>query len=245
MKLVIITGASGGIGQAISLVLARDGYDLLLVGRNEIKLMALQEELKRSFPANSFFTARVDVQSSEAIHALFKRKDIPFTSLYGLVNNAGIAIGGDIFTLREEDWDADISVNLKAPFLFSQHVVRVMRDHNKKGSIVNIASLAGVVGAKKSNYSSSKAGIIGLTKSIAQNVGLFGIRVNAIAPGAVDTDLIADWDEKKRKEIAGKTLIGRIAEPKEIAEVVGFLISDKASFLTGTVVNASGGQYMG
>ena len=245
MKLIIITGATGGIGQAISFVLARDGHDLLLVGRNKMKLRELKRELKKTFSSRSFFTACVDLRSSEEIHTLFKRKDIPFVSLYGLVNNAGVAVGGDIFTLSENDWNTDISVNLKAPFLFCQHTVQIMREHNNKGSIVNISSIAGVVGAKKPNYSSSKSGIIGLTKSIAQNVGSLGIRVNSIAPGAVDTEFIADWDEMKRKKIAEKTLVGRIAEPSEIAEIVGFLMSEKASFVTGTVINASGGQYLG
>jgi len=245
MKLVIITGATGGIGQAISVVLARDGYDLLLVGRNEVKLTTLRKELKKAFPARSFFTARVDLRSSEDIHILFKERDILFASLYGLVNNAGVASGGDIFTLSEKDWETDMCVNLKAPFLFCQHAVRIMREHKQKGSIINISSLAGIVGAKKPNYSSSKAGVIGLTKSVAQNVGSLGIRVNAVAPGAVDTDLIADWDEEKRKKISEKTVLGRIAKPKEIAEIVGFLMSEKSGFITGAVINASGGQHLG
>lgn len=241
----IVTGATGGIGTAISVALARDGYDVVLVGRKVPVLRDTAELLRKKYTRQHFYWACVHLQSPREIKKLFIRKDIPLAQLSVLVNNAGVSQGDDIFTESESDWNVGLSVNLTAPFLLSQLAVRLMKKNDTKGNIVNIASLAGLVGAKKPNYAASKAGLIGLTKATAREVGQFGIRVNAIAPGIVDTDLIADWDEKKRKAVISQTPLKKIASAEEIAEIVSFLVSPKASFLTGTVINASGGQFLG
>lgn len=245
MKIILVTGAAGGIGRAISYVLARDGYGLILIGKNKLRLDAVVQKLKKKFKKRVFLAVSVDLGESMKIHNFFKREDIPFSNIFGLVNNAGVTVGGDIFSLTEKDWDLDLTVNLKAPFLLTQYLVRLLRSQRRPGVIINISSLAGVTGAKKPNYASSKAGLLGLTKSVAKTVGKYRVRVNAIFPGAVDTNLIADWSANKRQKIIGRTSLGRLAKPEEIAEIVSFLISDKASYITGAVINATGGQYLG
>ena len=241
----IVTGATGGIGKAICAVLAGDGYDLILVGRNKKTLSAEVTRLRRLYPKQLFYWAIVHMEQPREIHHFFQRKDLPFAQLSILVNNAGISVGDDIFSLTEKDWDESFAVNVKAPFLFMQHTVHLMKDNRTHGSIINISSLTGLIGARKPNYASSKAGLIGLAQSVARSVGEFGIRVNTIAPGAVDTDLIADWDKKKRQSVIDQTLVKRIAAPEEIAEIVSFLASNKASYIIGAVINATGGSYLG
>lgn len=245
MKIIIVTGAAGGIGQSISNVLARDGFSLILIDKNKQKLSLFTKKLSLKYPNKKFWKVIVNLERSSDIYKFFIRKDIPFKYIHGLVNNAGVSIGGDIFSLTEKEWDLDLAINLKAAFLLTQNTVTLLRKHNVAGVIVNISSLAGVAGAKKPNYASSKAGILGLTKSTALSVGKFGIRVNAIVPGAVETPLIADWDDNKRMKIKNNILLGRIAEPEEIAEIVSFLVSKKSSYLSGAIVNATCGQYSG
>lgn len=244
-KLVIVTGVTGGIGKAVARVLAGEGYALLLTGRDAKTLHAFQKSLVKEFPSISIETHVLDLNKSKNIVSLFTKKHIDYSTLYGLVNVAGVAVGGDIFSLKESDWDTDMQINLKAPFLLTQHFVQTVKNVGHNGSVVNISSLAGVVGAKKPNYSASKAGLIGLTKSVALAVGKFGIRVNAIVPGAVDTSMIADWDTKKRTAIIEKIPVGFIAEPNDIAQSVSFLLSEKARYITGTALNVTGGQYTG
>lgn len=243
MNSAIITGAGGGIGSAIAKTLAQEKYELFLLDKNEQSLKVVQKEIHKEFPKVKVTTSKTDLSNPKEIHAFFSTHRAHLQNLSVLVNNAGISIGSDIFTLSLEDWDLDQSINLRAPFLLTQQAVLLMKQHG--GSIVNISSLAGIQGAKKPNYASSKAGILGLTKSCASVVGQYGIRVNAIFPGAVDTPLIADWDEEKRNMISQQTALRRIAKSQDIANVVSFLISEKSSFITGSVINVTGGQYLG
>lgn len=241
----IVTGASGGIGTAICRSLARDGYDVVLVARHREKLLKETKRLAHLFLHRRFYSVVVSLEKPQEISSFFLRKDIPFGELSVLVNNAGVSLGEDIFLLKKKDWDYSLAVNLAAPFFLIQNVVRLWREKRSPGAIVNISSLAGIVGARKPGYAATKAGLIGLTKSVARAVGQYHIRVNAIAPGAVDTNLIADWDRSKRHEVEKQILLGRIAKPEEIAEIVSFLVSEKARCITGAVVNATGGQYLG
>ena len=243
MSFALITGATGGVGRAISGILARDGFDLFLTATKQQELSDLAAELSAKFASCVVFWKDGDLSDTLFIQELFKS---PFLvgNLAVLVNNAGISIGGDIFNLSDDDWAITIAVNLTAPFLLTRAAIPFMINHGN-ASIINIASLAAVQGAKKPNYAASKAGLIGLTKSIAQSVGHIGIRANAIVPGAIDTDLISDWDFNKRTAIVRQTPLGRIAKPEEVAEVVSFLASDKSRFITGTTINVTGGQYMG
>ncbi len=241
----IITGASGGIGKAICRTLARDGYDIVLLVRDAARLTNETKTLERLYPKQRFYGAVVDLEQPAEIRTFFLRKDIPFARVSVLVNNAGVSVGDDIFTISEKDWDTSLTVNLKAPFLLIQEVVRRMKKYKISGSIINIASIAALVGARKPNYAAAKAGLIGLTKAVAQSAGPYNIRVNAVAPGAVDTALIADWDKERRQAVIGRTVLHKIARPEDIAEIISFLASDKSSFITGAVINASGGQFLG
>lgn len=245
MMVAVVTGASSGIGRAVAIALAGDGYSVILVARDMKKLEEVQEKLKKEFPKQKFYIAEVALERYANIERFLTEADIPVKKSTVLVNCAGTSLGGDVFSANKTEWDHNIAVNLSAPFFLTQAIVKIMIDRKTKGSIVNISSLAGVVGAKKPGYAASKAGLIGLTKSIAQEVGQFGIRVNAVVPGAVDTGFIADWNRDKRQTIIKKTPLGRIASPEEIAAIVSFLVSDKASYLTGVVINATGGQYLG
>ncbi|MCX6794009.1 MAG: SDR family NAD(P)-dependent oxidoreductase [Candidatus Gottesmanbacteria bacterium] len=221
----IVTGASGGIGKAICQTLARDGYDIVLLAQDRATLTKGAKALQHIYPKQHFYTAVVDLEKPQEIRTFFLRKDMPFSQVTVLVNNAGVSIGDDIFSISEKDWDTSLAVNLKAPFLLMREIIRWMKKYKLSGSIINIASIAAFIGAKKPNYAASKAGLIGLTKAVARSVGQYNIRVNAIAPGAVDTDLIADWNEHKRKEVISQTVLKKIARPEEIAETVSFLAS--------------------
>ncbi len=241
----IITGASGGIGTAICRALARDGYDLAMLARNKNKLLQEAKKLRQNYPKQHFYIEVVHLEKTKEIQSFFTNTVLPFSALRVLINNAGTSVGDDIFSLTENDWDLGLSINLKAPFLLIQQALRLMIKHKQKGSIVNISSMTGLIGAKKPQYAAAKSGLIGLTKSVARSAGQYGIRVNAIAPGAVNTELIADWNKNKRQRVMSQTPIGRIADPREIAEIVSFLVSEKASFITGAVINATGGQHLG
>jgi len=243
MSLALITGATGGIGRAISGALARDGLDLFLTARSENNLSDLRAKLAHQFPERTISVRSGDLSDSSFIEDLFKLY-LTNTDLSVLVNNAGISIGTDIFSLSVADWEATIAVNLTAPFLLTRAALPILAARGG-GSIINIASLAAVQGASKPNYAASKAGLIGLTKSTAQSVGGVGIRANAIIPGAVDTDMIADWNVENRAVVIDRTSLRRIASPNEIADVVSFLASDKSRFITGTAINVTGGQYLG
>ncbi|PIR64323.1 MAG: hypothetical protein COU63_04470, partial [Candidatus Pacebacteria bacterium CG10_big_fil_rev_8_21_14_0_10_36_11] len=162
-----------------------------------------------------------------------------------LVNNAGVSVGGKLLDGSLAHWNLMMNVNLTAPFVLSQAFAKNSQENNIKGSIVNISSMVGVIGAKKPGYAASKAGLLGLTKAIAMQAGP-NIRCNAIYPGAMDTPMTADWDAETRKKIEAGTPIGRIADPREIAQIVAFLADDQqSSYLTGAVINATGGQYLG
>jgi NAD(P)-dependent dehydrogenase (short-subunit alcohol dehydrogenase family) len=187
----------------------------------------------------------MDLTKSEAINKSVNLNLDIFKDWVGLVNNAGVSVGGNAYTQLLSEWDLMMSVNLTAPFLLSQKFILNAKNRQLTGSLVNIASMVGWVGAKKPGYAASKAGIMGLTKAFAMQVGP-KIRVNAICPGAMATPMTADWNEDVRMKIIENTPIGRIAEPKEIAAVVSFLLNEQQSgYLTGSIINATGGQYLG
>lgn len=242
MKTALVTGASGGLGQAICKVLAERGYTIIAIARTpqkelEARLSFLGEKLEQAIGG-------VDFSSPENLQKHITAI-LPHKNWSVLVNNAGVSQGGRLIDGTLEDWNTMLAVNLTAPFLLSQLFVQNAQAHNLKGSIVNISSMVGVVGAKKPGYAASKAGLIGLTKSIALQVGP-NIRCNAIYPGAVDTPMIADWDAQTRETIAKNSPVGHIAHPEEIAKIVAFLADDnESSFMTGTALNATGGQYLG
>lgn len=242
MKLALVTGASGGLGKEICKSLADKGFKIVAVGLSETD--KIKEELVEIKDSLELVIGGVDFSKPETIKDSLG-EFLPNKNWTVLVNNAGVSAGGRLLDGTLEQWNLMMNINLTAPFILSQLFANNAKENNIKGSIVNISSMVGVIGAKKPGYAASKAGLIGLTKATALQVGP-DIRCNAIYPGAVDTPMTADWDEKTREKIASSTPVGRIAAPEEIAKVVSFLVDDDQSgFLTGSIINATGGQYLG
>lgn len=242
MKLALVTGAAGGLGSEICQVLAKKGHDIVamdLVPAKKIrqKLTGIDANLEEVI-------GRVDFAKPASISTKLS-SFLPNKNWTTLVNNAGISYGGKLYDATLEEWGKMMQVNLTAPFVLSQLFAQNSREFNLSGSIVNISSMVGIIGAKKPGYAASKAGLLGLTKSIAMQAGP-KVRCNAIYPGAMETPMTADWDAETKKMIANKTPLDRIADPKEIAQVVAFLADEEqSSFMTGAVLNATGGQYLG
>lgn len=236
----LITGATGGLGQAIAYELVAK-YDLLLLGRNSVQLKKLKQLLKSQGVVEIL---EIDLSQPPEIEAIFTL-DLPWDRWTLLVNNAGVSLGSGITESSLHEWNTMLGVNLTAPYLLTQQFVKNAQLHKLKGSIVNISSMMGQVGSEKDGYSSSKAGLTALTKSVARQVGPT-LRCNAIIPGAIETEMIAEWDEAMKQKVTSNTPLGRYAQPSEIAKIVSFLADEEASgYLTGSVINATGGQYLG
>ncbi len=242
-KVALITGAARGIGKAIALELAEAGAHIAITdvatqaemesALNEIKSLGV-DALAIYADAGSFTQAQ---QTVDQVVEHFKRFDI-------LVNNAGITRDMLLMRMSEEDWDLVINVNLKSVFNYTKAAIRPMMNQ-KYGKIINISSVVGVMGnAGQSNYSASKAGIVGFTKSIAKEVASRKINVNAIAPGYVETAMTAKLTEDQRKQLTDAIPMKRTAQPKDIAKVVKFLASPDSDYITGEVINVNGGLYM-
>lgn len=240
--IALVTGAAGGLGIAICEALAAKDFKIVavdLVGEEKIK-----EKLKGIGGNLELAVGGVDFAKPETILASLG-SFLPNKDWTVLVNNAGVSVGGKLLDASLADWNLMMDINLTAPFILSQAFVKNANENGIDGSIINISSMVGIIGAKKPGYSASKAGLIGLTKSVAMQSGP-NVRCNAIYPGAINTPLTADWDKETREKIIAGTPIGRIAEPTEIAGIVAFLADKKESgFLTGSVINATGGQYLG
>ena len=242
MKTALITGAGGGLGSSIIHTLAKKGLRIIAIDR------MTQSELENKFAdikdSIELFLGGVDFSLPQEVHKTFLSL-LPHRELSILVNNAGVSVGGNLESSTLDDWNLMMNVNLTVPFILSQEFVKNARQCNIKGSIINISSMVGIIGAKKPGYAASKAGMLGLTKSVAMQAGPT-IRCNAIYPGATATPMTADWDEETKNKIVKNTPIGHIAQPVEIAQIVSFLADDEQSgYLTGSIINATGGQYLG
>lgn len=240
MKTAIITGASRGIGRAEAVQLARDGFSVCINCLERMDLaQELSEKLQKEGCSAMAFQADVSVKNEvdamvEAVHARFGPVDV-------LVNNAGIAEQCQIQDIREELWDRIFAVNVKGVLNTVQAVLPDML-HRKSGCIINTSSIWGMHGAScESVYSSSKHAVIGLTKSMAAELALSGIRVNCVAPGVIDTDMIKVLGDETLRDLADNTPIGRLGKPEDIAAAVSYLASDGASFVTGQVLTCDGG----
>lgn len=242
-KIALVTGGSRGIGRAIVQELAHHGATVLFTGRSiNPHTHSLEKELlSLGVPGKAY---AVDASNNEATHAMVE--DI--LSTYGkvdvLVNNAGITQDTLLMRMNEEQWDQVMAVNLKSAFILTKALIPHMM-RARKGSIINISSVVGISGnAGQANYAASKAGLIGFTKSIAKELGTRGIRVNAVAPGFIRTEMTSVLDEKVVADWTKNIALHRVGEPEEVAKAVLFLASDLSSYVTGDVLNVSGGMVM-
>ena len=236
-KIAVITGASRGIGAAIAKKMAENGATVIINYQGSVQAaQALEAEIIEK--GGKAVTYKCDV--SDFIGDIVKeygRIDI-------LVNNAGITRDGLLMGMKEEDFDSVINVNLKGTFNTIRFASRTMVKQ-RKGKIINISSVSGVTGnAGQANYSASKAGIIGLTKSAARELASRNINVNAIAPGFVDTDMTITLSDKVKEGAKGQIPLGRFGKPEEVAELALFLSSEKSDYITGQVINIDGGMVM-
>lgn len=242
-KVALITGAARGIGKAIALKYAQEGCNIAFTD------LVIDENGKKTEEEIAAFGVKVKGYASnaadfEACHNVVAEVVKDFGRLDILVNNAGITKDGLMMRMTEAQWDAVINVNLKSAFNFVHAVTPVMM-RQRSGSIINMASVVGVHGnAGQCNYSASKAGMIGLAKSIAQELGSRGVRANAIAPGFIITDMTAQLSEEVRNEWCQKIPLRRGGTPEDVANIATFLASDMSSYVTGQVIQVDGGMNM-
>jgi 3-oxoacyl-[acyl-carrier protein] reductase len=242
-RIALVTGASQGIGRACALELARAGATVVLAARNEIKLAEAVAEIEGT--GGQAVAIPLDVASEESIKAGVHAVIARFGKVEILVNNAGITRDGLMMAMKRADWDDVLSTNLTGAFLLSQALLRPMIK-NRWGRIVNISSVVGRTGqGGQANYAASKAGLIGLTRSMARELASRGITVNAVAPGYIETPMTAVLDEKQRAAMMAAIPLGRPGTDLEIAQSVRFLASDGAAYITGHVLDVNGGMFMG
>jgi 3-oxoacyl-[acyl-carrier protein] reductase len=236
----IVTGASRGIGYAVALAFARAGADVLAVARDEQALRALEQA-----SGNGRITGfGADLALPQTADAVLRHAVERFGAVDVLVNNAGITRDGLLLRMSLDDWDAVMNLNLRAAFLLTQKVSRVMLKA-RKGAIVNVASIVGQIGnAGQANYTAAKAGLEAFTKSCAREFASRQIRVNAVAPGFIETAMTEQIQDKARDEFLAKIPLGRAGTPEEVAEVILFLASDHARYITGQVWRVDGGLVM-
>ena len=241
-KVAVVTGAARGIGQAIAQRLAQEGADVVICDL-QAEWLAETAGIVEGLGRKALPLA-VDVGDSEAVNACINEVVKVFGKVDIMVNNAGITKDTLLVRMSDDDWDAVLRVNLKGTFLFSRAVAKHMMKQ-RSGAIVNIASISGVIGtAGQANYAASKAGVIALTKSTANELAARGVRANAIAPGFISSKMTDALSEDVRKQYLSRIPLGRFGTVEDIANAVVFLASEQSSYLTGQTLNVNGGMVM-
>jgi len=241
-RVAFVTGASRGIGKAIALRLAKDGRHVVLVSRSEGPLSEVKSEIEAA--GGSAEVLAVDVGDAKALAAAVEAIATKHARLDILVNNAGITKDGLMLRMSDEDWDTVLDTNLKSSFVACRAAARAMMK-NRFGRIVNIGSTSGVVGnAGQANYAAAKAGLMGLTKTIARELGSKGVTANCIAPGFIQTDMTANLPDQVKEGVTAMMAIKRLGTPEDIAAAVAYVTSDEAGFLTGQTIAVDGGMTM-
>jgi 3-oxoacyl-[acyl-carrier protein] reductase len=241
-KVALVTGGAQGIGRTISEELVRNGAHVVLADVNLEGAQATADAINNN--GGSASAVKLDVSNPDEVKQVFDSIKNDKKPVDILVNNAGITRDGLMIRMKEADWDSVLNINLKGSFLCSQQAAKQMMKQ-KSGAIVNIASIVGVMGNfGQANYSASKAGVIGLTKTLAREVASRGIRVNAVAPGFIDTDMTRVLEESVRQSLIEQIPLARLGLPEDVARCVSFLVSDRSSYITGQVINVNGGMLM-
>ena len=242
-KIALVTGASRGIGKAIAAALAAEGATVFGTATTETGADAISAYLAASGASGQGFV--LDVTNVAQVEALVQDIEKGHGAVSILVNNAGITQDNLAMRMKEAEWDAVIDTDLKSVFTLSKAVLRGMMK-SRAGRIINITSVVGSSGnAGQINYAAAKAGIGGMTRSLAREIGIRNITVNCIAPGFIDTDMTRSLDERQREAILGQIPLGRLGAPEDIAAAVVFLASPGAAYVTGTTLHVNGGMYMG
>jgi 3-oxoacyl-[acyl-carrier protein] reductase len=242
-QVAVVTGAGRGIGHAIALRLANEGARVASVSRSEANAQRTADEINRAH-AGAAHAYAVDVADHEAVQKCGAQILSDLGRVDILVNNAGITRDGLSMRMSIEDWDLVLDTNLKGSFSFVQALIRSMIKQ-RSGRIINISSISGLMGnAGQANYSASKAGLIGLTKTLARELASRGITVNAVAPGLIETDMTTVLSEEIRQTLLQKIPLARLGKPEEIAAAVAYLASAEAAYVTGQVLTVDGGMVM-
>jgi 3-oxoacyl-[acyl-carrier protein] reductase len=245
-RVALVTGGSLGIGRATVLALAREGADVAFTflgfrnkaGEEKEVVQEVQRIGRRSLAIES------DVSKFAGAQEVVRRVIAELGGLHILVNNAGITKDGVVWKMDEEQWDNVININLKGCFNYIRAVSPVFREQ-QSGKMVNIASINGMRGKfGQANYAASKAGIIGLTKTVAKELGKYRVNVNAVAPGMIETDMTQALTQDTKRQSLSEIVLGRFGQPEDVANAVVFLVSDRAKHITGEVIKIDGGQYI-
>lgn len=242
MKIVLITGASGGIGSAMAVAFAKEGCNVVIhCNKNKNRADELVKVLCQSYGINAISVA-ANVSDRQSVNHMYDEIDKHFGYIDVLVNNSGIAQQKLFTDITMDEWKNMLGVNLDGVFNCTQEALNRYMIKRHEGVILNISSMWGEVGAScEVHYSASKAGVIGLSKALAKEVGLSGIRVNCICPGVVMTDMMKDFDEQTIAELKEASSLNMLGTPKDISDAAVFLCSDKAKFITGQVLGVNGG----
>ena len=242
-KCALVTGASRGIGKAIALKLASLGANLVLNYRSsEAEALEVEKQIKEM--GVEAITVRGDISKLEDVENIVNAAKDKFGAIDIMVNNAGITKDNLIIRMKEEDFDKVIDVNLKGVFNCLKVITPIMIKQ-RHGKIINLSSVVGISGnASQVNYSASKAGVIGMTKSLAKEIGSRGINVNAVAPGFIETDMTGELSEKVKEEYKKNIPLRRTGKPEDVANVVAFLASESSDYVTGQVIHVDGGMLM-
>ena len=238
MERIVITGACGGMGKAVVQRCLQDGFSVLAIDHRPEDLNHLKQA-----HADTVDVLCADVADARIGHSVLEHLPEP-SGVHGIVHLVGVSRGASIETITEEDWQTSFEVNVGAAMRINRALVPYLTARGQ-GSIVHVASPVAVVGARKVSYSASKAALLGLNVAMARNLGPRGIRVNALLPGPTITRMTQDWSEDKRKRIAQEPFLKRLCTPEDIAGAISFLLGPDSSFVTGTVLDVTGGSAIG